>query len=209
MQTQHLTDREPQACDSDELQWLMTTPLPFQTDCATTHKLIGLPLSLAAHGAELTHSFDFVQTSPSKHAASPQPESLPSVHACPDHPFNLATTHSRALFCHASVLNSAQGTRPVSNATPLHTSSNLPPFFISPWNADSTLCHPPQLITSNLDRAPHISYHQQHIDPGGSNFKPPRRCKGSPSIELGIRFRDPQREPSSADCPLVECNCHM
>ena len=125
MQTQHLTDREPQARDSDELQRPMTAPLPFRMDCATTHKLIGLPLSLAAHSAELTHSFDFVQTSPLKHAASPQPESLPSIHACPDHPFDLATTYSRTLFCHASVLDSAQGTRPY--LMPCHCT--LPPTF--------------------------------------------------------------------------------
>ena len=33
-------------------------------------------------------------------------------------------------------------------------------------------------------------------------------CKGSPSVELGIRLCDPQREPSSADCPRVEHDCH-
>ena len=33
------------------------------------------------------------------------------------------------------------------------------------------------------------------------------QCKGSPSVELGIRLRDPQREPSSADCPRVERDC--
>ena len=32
-------------------------------------------------------------------------------------------------------------------------------------------------------------------------------CKGSPSVELGIRSRDPQREPSSTDCPRVERDC--
>ena len=32
-------------------------------------------------------------------------------------------------------------------------------------------------------------------------------CKGGPSVELGIRFRDPQCEPSSADCPRVERDC--
>ena len=159
-----------------KLGWIMTT----------TYKSIDLPLSLAAHSVEPTHSFDFVQTRPLKHATSPQPESLSSVCACRDHPFDLATAHSCTLFCHASVLDSAQGTHPVSNAVPLHTSSNLPPFFISPWNADLMPRHPPRLLAANLTCAPHISYHQQHIDPGGSNFKPPGRCKGSPSIELGI-----------------------
>ena len=32
-------------------------------------------------------------------------------------------------------------------------------------------------------------------------------CKGGPSVELRIRSRDPQREPSSADCPRVERDC--
>ena len=34
-----------------------------------------------------------------------------------------------------------------------------------------------------------------------------KHCKGGPSVELGIRLRDPQREPSSADCPRVERDC--
>jgi len=54
--------------------------------------------------------------------------------------------------------------------------------------------------------------HQQCVDPGGSNFKPPRRCKACTRIGLGMAHF-PHRPtyltlcltPTTQDCTCVRC----
>ena len=155
-------------------------------DCATTHKSIGLPQSLETH------------------TTSPQSESCPSTCVLLDHPPDSVSTLSRALLHHAPAL--------ISSVTTLHTPANLPPFFISPWNADSTSHHPPQHLAADPAHNLHDLYPQQHVDPGGSKFKPPRRCKvGS---RLGLRngqYRPCDTVPTPVStpqhCPLLHATC--